>query len=209
MRGTRTRAAAGLAPDRLIPAHAGNTPGDASSAIRAAAHPRACGEHLDTSRPIKPFVGSSPRMRGTPRRRRAGDRRRRLIPAHAGNTDADSCRSSPAAAHPRACGEHRLRRHLQRRAVGSSPRMRGTPGREPASSDRPRLIPAHAGNTTACSAGGSRSPAHPRACGEHEGKARIPAAWFGSSPRMRGTHSSRDRSRSGQRLIPAHAGNTA
>ena len=50
----------------IIPAHAGNTRAVSRSIAASRDHPRACGEHC--FRPLwrRRFLGSSPRMRGTP-----------------------------------------------------------------------------------------------------------------------------------------------
>ena len=97
---------------------------------------------------------------------------------------------------------------MRSRKMGSSPRMRGTPGRPSRYSSAIRIIPAHAGNTSRS----HRLPAcwrdHPRACGEHCSRFFKGQFVEGSSPRMRGTH--RDGADDGDptRIIPAHAGNT-
>jgi len=87
-RGTQRQPRRGRDVDRLIPACAGNTTLTPSIASGTAAHPRVRGEHYpDDFQRILDW-GSSPRARGTrsPRRRRC--RRRGLIPACAGNTEA-------------------------------------------------------------------------------------------------------------------------
>ena len=50
---------------RFIPAPAGNTSRKRSPDFPRAVHPRACGEHMKTSRLITLETGSSPRLRGT------------------------------------------------------------------------------------------------------------------------------------------------
>ena len=73
---------------RLIPAHAGKTGVGLLSGDLAAAHPRSRGENL-TSTSLGAFsAGSSPLTRGKRALRRPYSRRERLIPAHAGNTQA-------------------------------------------------------------------------------------------------------------------------
>ena len=51
-------------------------------------------------------------------------------------------------------------------------------------------------------------PVHPRVCGEHTGAGNVAASTVGSSPRMRGTPSTRQKERAEFRFIPAYAGNT-
>ena len=50
-----------------------------------------------------------------------------------------------------------------------------------------RFIPAHAGNIPWNWMVSDNGKLHPRACGEHSGKAPVPPIDCGSSPRMRGT----------------------
>ncbi len=134
---------------RLIPAHAGNTGGTGDCSAARAAHPRTRGEHspTPTSRPV--IGGSSPHTRGTRTGTRWCSPRRRLIPAHAGNTPRNPGASCAHPAHPRTRGEHLARFGARPPTTGSSPHTRGT--RHPHGQDRglPRLIPAHAGNTAA------------------------------------------------------------
>ncbi len=72
---------------RLIPAHAGNTAKRLTVAARMAAHPRTRGEHGDLEESDLDRRGSSPHTRGTHTTEDLAWLRRRLIPAHAGNTD--------------------------------------------------------------------------------------------------------------------------
>ena len=112
----------------------------------------------------------------------------RIIPAHAGNSDAVVRTVRRWSDHPRACGElHRTRPGIQP-PRGSSPRMRGTPG--PSS-----LI--FSGHTD-----------HPRACGELPIARPGERAGLGSSPRMRGTRALAKSEFGIIRIIPAHAGNS-
>ena len=167
MRGTRGSVTPPSDRRRFIPAHAGNTAAQARKCFFETVHPRACGEHRVVVRIGQGRVGSSPRMRGTRLGHGGRHRRRRFIPAHAGNTPVRRSGALVRPVHPRACGEHQ-EKHLRLMASrGSSPRMRGTRrGRRRASRSR-RFIPAHAGNTPAWSAAAGRPAVHPRACGEH------------------------------------------
>ena len=91
--------------------------------------------------------------------------------------------------------------------VGSSPRVRGTFSLYRVLSVFLGLIPAGAGNMRMkiITNGGSR--AHPRGCGEHEEGMPGVCLPGGSSPRVRGTCSTRNVERSSRGLIPAGAGN--
>jgi len=172
---------------RFIPARAGNTR-SATYCLRFwTVHPRACGEHPVGYTGFGNNSGSSPRVRGTRRHWRRKQRRKRFIPARAGNTRSRGAARVNLAVHPRACGEHHDDSILYTSANGSSPRVRGTPIRTGSVFVRSRFIPARAGNTLPgfavvdfcrfipARAGNTQAafflcaffPVHPRACGEH------------------------------------------
>jgi len=172
---------------RFIPAPAGNTGSTEANAAQNQVHPRACGEHSATTKGGLPADGSSPRLRGTRLVDPTFSARSRFIPAPAGNTATLAGTAVEGAVHPRACGEHLSQIRTSASAVGSSPRLRGTPPPKAGSGVVFRFIPAPAGNTRYLRAGRVLQQVHPRACGEHL----ISAARFegisGSSPRLRGT----------------------
>lgn len=70
-------------------------------------------------------AGSSPLMRGTPRRARGRATWPRIIHAYAGSTTRPARGDGRAADHPRSCREHALRVDRRRDKPGSSPLMRG------------------------------------------------------------------------------------
>ena len=153
-----------------------------------AAHPRSRGEN--PSSPMTPgaMSGSSPLTRGklsTSTLPAAGGR---LIPAHAGKTDA------------------RIWRMLHRN--GSSPLTRGKLGCEDRLPGTSRLIPAHAGKTRPIRWPVSGRWAHPRSRGENLPVLSALETMIGSSPLTRGKPFSVDCIDSHARLIPAHAGKT-
>ena len=92
---------------------------------------------------------------------------------------------------------------------GSSPLTRGTPRCDPRRGRVRRLIPAHAGNTAGPWTSSTRPGAHPRSRGEHISAGGCVCALGGSSPLTRGTPPPLKGPAHAQRLIPAHAGNTA
>ena len=111
--------------------------------------------------------------------------------------------------HPRACGERISNRVPASSSNGSSPRMRGT---APIPIPRPpllRFIPAHAGNGLPEFCSQVVHSVHPRACGERSCRGPEFSPCGGSSPRMRGTASTRSQNKTRNRFIPAHAGNGA
>ena len=134
------------------------------------------------------------------------------------------------AVHPRACGELCSNRGSPGHEIGSSPRMRGTlcfpvpcthyravhpracgelPKNALGVAQEKRFIPAHAGNSPSLAGSWMTSAVHPRACGELEMWAALAGKPRGSSPRMRGTPSTRTWHRHRYRFIPAHAGNSS
>ena len=151
----------------LIPAHAGKTSVTGQGQGRDRAHPRSRGENSLLAPWSLTASGSSPLTRG----KHGGDRKRRqggrLIPAHAGKTVCCSpCRRSRWA-HPRSRGENKNAALLEMPVIGSSPLTRGKREDRHPRLDVQRLIPAHAGKTTAPYDGRDRGRAHPRSRGEN------------------------------------------
>ena len=193
---------------RLIPARAGKTPTWPESRWSPTAHPRACGENRTGIAARDLSRGSSPRVRGKPRRSGVCWRSLGLIPARAGKTGCRSIMCGPGRAHPRACGENHLLEPEFGGAGGSSPRVRGKPCLDPQSLSPAGLIPARAGKTPTVAAPLSLGAAHPRACGENSSYHSRPRAPKGSSPRVRGKPVIARSDQRVQRLIPARAGKT-
>ena len=101
---------------------------------------------MEIVRSLEP-CGSSPRMRGKPPRSDKCQRVRRIIPAHAGQTEKSHQKQWFAPDHPRACGANENMANGAEILYGSSPRMRGKPRAQPAMRCAGRIIPAHAGQT--------------------------------------------------------------
>ena len=152
-------------------------------------HPRVCGELLAASAARAAVVGSSPRVRGTRVSTRSTSRRRRFIPACAGNSAGVAAFEGSSSVHPRVCGELASRAGIARRYGGSSPRVRGTRVGGGLVGRGWRFIPACAGNSSPASGRGVCPPVHPRVCGE-----------LAPLPHAR---------RPPQRFIPACAGNSS
>ena len=207
-RGTRAPGPARHEHDRFIPARAGNTLQGVRDARPGPVHPRAGGEHVTCQGPVGYAIGSSPRGRGTPARRR--DRRRvpRFIPARAGNTFMCLVAHIRSPVHPRAGGEHAPSSRRTQRRAGSSPRGRGTRAPGPARHEHDRFIPARAGNTSMNTPSPVRLTVHPRAGGEHKRTSPGARSAAGSSPRGRGTRLGTRVLDGHPRFIPARAGNT-
>ena len=91
-------------PVRIIPARAGFTTRRAPPGCGRADHPRSRGVYMGMMRASTLMVGSSPLARGL-RRAGPGDRRRAgIIPARAGFTSRQPCRSLSPGDHPRSRG---------------------------------------------------------------------------------------------------------
>ena len=88
MRGKPMQTADKVDEHRIIPAHAGQTARPCTSSADLTDHPRACGANSVIAIDAMVVPGSSPRMRG----KRISDIRnvtaQRIIPAHAGQTQA-------------------------------------------------------------------------------------------------------------------------
>ena len=194
---------------RIIPAHAGQTPTSRSRTPPSADHPRACGANLVATRAPDRRLGSSPRMRGKRCKYWVPQAPRRIIPAHAGQTDRPTDRIARRRDHPRACGANLFQDSHRRRGRGSSPRMRGKQTVGGSAYDAKRIIPAHAGQTNLDMLHSVNStPDHPRACGANRPLAGQSATKIGSSPRMRGKRPDPRCICPRTRIIPAHAGQT-
>ena len=209
MRGKLNRTSTPMMPLRIIPAHAGQTPDWRGRAHGTTDHPRACGANFAGNEAGWARAGSSPRMRGKHLAAVGDAVAVRIIPAHAGQTAYRSQGPSRPSDHPRACGANEARLASESHAFGSSPRMRGKPAARSRRVMRVRIIPAHAGQTSAAARAGWSRPDHPRACGANVLTLHLHHAASGSSPRMRGKRQMATLMSSTQRIIPAHAGQTS
>ena len=131
----------------IIPACAGNTAAGSLPAAGIRDHPRMRGEHSGQGRRRTFAAGSSPHARGTRGSRSFCVLALGIIPACAGNTVSETCRSVSREDHPRMRGEHIGPTPHRLRGLGSSPHARGT--LDEVRGDRYELgiIPACAGNT--------------------------------------------------------------
>ena len=86
--------------------------------------------------------------------------------------------------------------------------MRGKPRSSTRRSPTPRIIPAHAGQTSLFSVSSILTSDHPRACGANSRSKNLNPRRLGSSPRMRGKRRVGRVQHPWPRIIPAHAGQT-
>ena len=208
MRGKRSSTYPQKERGRIIPAHAGQTRSITSWAGTCTDHPRTCGANTHTFAPANSAAGSSPHMRGKHDRPHPNHARQRIIPAHAGQTPSGQSKLPSKTDHPRTCGANAPTAVCTSPAIGSSPHMRGKPGRSPVGPAPARIIPAHAGQTVIFLSLGSWSSDHPRTCGANGSPADTGPTTVGSSPHMRGKLIAPMFSGNTMRIIPAHAGQT-
>ena len=170
----------------LIPAGAGQTCARSASGRVCRAHPRGCGADMSRASASCCGVGSSPRVRGRPYGQLREHRQPRLIPAGAGQTAHHTPALLHPGAHPRGCGADPVAQVGNLHVQGSSPRVRGRPGRSCIGWCRPGLIPAGAGQTAPEGTVVSSPGAHPRGCGADLSAINDAPHKRGSSPRVRG-----------------------
>ena len=91
----------------IIPALAGNTPALGLGRLPKPDHPRSRGEYRPGKRLNCSSTGSSPLSRGIRNQGHDSQRRRRIIPALAGNTPPQRRQHHPHQDHPRSRGEYR------------------------------------------------------------------------------------------------------
>ena len=207
-RGKRHRDVRGRLQGRLILDHAGKTCVYGAATRRAGAHPRSCGENTRVMAMPEVEAGSSPPMRGKRRGRRRSHLPARLIPAHAGKTQARWGSQPLPRAHPRSHGENAPIATTARPIGGSSPLTRGKRiGALPHDEDL-GLIPAHAGKTFERRRTRRTCWAYPRSRGENLTTKDTSGRPLGSSPLARGKLGRLVTERSKEGLIPAHAGKT-
>ena len=183
------------------------TPGSCPS--DTSAHPRSRGENRPGGKPQLSTQGSSPLTRGKRSHHGGYDKRRGLIPAHAGKTTGRATVSTVATAHPRSRGENLRSCRPGSKSPGSSPLTRGKPFSSGSVAEQRRLIPAHAGKTFGGVLARCCVRAHPRSRGENEHPPTLTCRPGGSSPLTRGKRFEGLAVDGRAGLIPAHAGKTA
>ena len=192
----------------IIPAHAGKTRIARRTHCCRGAHPRSRGENTTYSVRFSRRAGSSPLTRGKPSRPANGSKLGRLIPTHAGKTQASRRRLPDREAHPRSRGENSTDWRKDSKLSGSSPLTRGKLLDPIRINPRKRLIPAHAGKTSQPCSAPAAGAANPRSRGENNQEYFTACSGFGSSPLTRGKLNERLEDATEGRLIPAHAGKT-
>ena len=151
----------------IIPAGAGLTIPTPSLENPLRDHPRGCGAHQTCRTSHLGPMGSSPRVRGSPRWRCGPVTLPGIIPAGAGLTLSSIAATDSTRDHPRGCGAHFIQKVEKDTGAGSSPRVRGSRIVFDARPGTAGIIPAGAGLTCQLPCRMSLHRDHPRGCGAH------------------------------------------
>ena len=156
---------AGTGGKGSIPAGAGETVHIGVFCQAFEVDPRGCGGDSRTASRLGRNRGRSPRVRGRPRGTVVPLRRRRSIPAGAGETMLLPPGAGPVQVDPRGCGGDMIMRYESCALPGRSPRVRGRRAWLRAGPGPGRSIPAGAGETIASAFFFSSIRVDPRGCG--------------------------------------------
>ena len=169
-------------------------------------YPRVCGGTGDAFPGIADAAGLSPRVRGNPAPRRRPRRRRRSIPACAGEPGPPNQVSGVLTVYPRVCGGTKVRPVFLDRPSGLSPRVRGNLLQLPRRGVGVGSIPACAGEPGNLRDSIRVLRVYPRVCGGTDPPAMDWTRAAGLSPRVRGNPPYPRSKASSRRSIPACAG---
>ena len=172
-------------------------------------HPRGCGAHGVVHCEECSERGSSPRVRGSLSSCLIVSSLSGIIPAGAGLTILPQSPPCQTGDHPRGCGAHLTISMTFMARTGSSPRVRGSRENVFLLAVGHGIIPAGAGLTLTILATSSLLGDHPRGCGAHQHRIIRATSGTGSSPRVRGSHTSLKLKDLTGGIIPAGAGLTA
>ncbi len=153
--------------------------------------------------------GRSPRVRGSPKQRLSMPGRRGSIPACAGEPPSAGRTNDRSTVDPRVCGGAMRDPDRAARAVGRSPRVRGSRDTGRGLELRARSIPACAGEPRPPAARRRAPRVDPRVCGGAFQLAVYLERVQGRSPRVRGSPRCQEYAGSTARSIPACAGEPA
>ena len=191
VRGNPVRQALASAPDRTIPACAGEP---LTAPLREGVcqdYPRVCGGTMGAADVTSPATGLSPRVRGNPPPIRRFLVQAGTIPACAGEPSPLFSGARWHGDYPRVCGGTYLRACWPGSEAGLSPRVRGNPPRPPCAAAPRGTIPACAGEPTWTWRPACRSADYPRVCGGTDEEGTKRGLLSGLSPRVRGNHTAR------------------
>ena len=168
--------------------------------------PAGAGKRAAERRPPPEGPGSSPRVRGKAYHFGTCYYMGGIIPAGAGKRACGAVPRLPRRDHPRGCGEKGSVGGPWRRALGSSPRVRGKVKMAAVALCVLGIIPAGAGKSRGPHAPSRGGQDHPRGCGEKLHFGGGCKHFLGSSPRVRGKVTVWGRGVALGGIIPAGAG---
>ena len=126
VRGTADQKAENIRPPGITPAGAGNRNLNHYFQIFLWDHPRGCGEQSSEPSPLRIYLGSPPRVRGTEMQGCICSLFPGITPAGAGNRRRPCHQRIHGQDHPRGCGEQIDLDASDMETEGSPPRVRGT-----------------------------------------------------------------------------------
>ena len=170
----------------ITPACAGKSARAGDVRVRAADHPRLCGEKALTDACWLRPLGSPPPVRGKARVQAPEAEKPRITPACAGKRFDRAWCPCPGWDHPRLCGEKAVPGATRDFAVGSPPPVRGKAVSTPSMRRAVRITPACAGKRAARSWTRCARRDHPRLCGEKSSSFCQNLTPPGSPPPVRG-----------------------
>ena len=177
-----------------------------SASAWVSVYPRVCGGTQRTARNYAGGQGLSPRVRGNPRLGAAKRHYRGSIPACAGEPTPHRRRQDSRTVYPRVCGGTRACRARITRSTGLSPRVRGNRAWTIDEAWQQGSIPACAGEPISGSSAECGQGVYPRVCGGTDTCDNGGGGLAGLSPRVRGNRDAGGWRRTGERSIPACAG---
>ena len=193
-------------PQGSIPAHAGEPSFTSSCMGASGVYPRPRGGTVSDSPLLRQIRGLSPPTRGNRETSRGWRRRRRSIPAHAGEPCKQKMIPPPTGVYPRPRGGTPASAISRLTPRGLSPPTRGNPFQRLFGADSVGSIPAHAGEPPQLSRRERRPAVYPRPRGGTALLRAHPAVADGLSPPTRGNRHRGVGVVKWQRSIPAHAG---
>ncbi len=205
-RGSSRRPRGAHREDRVVPAHAGVLRCSGRSPRGCSCRPRARGGPPARVAASDLVELSSPRTRGSSRLRTGGQRRRLVVPAHAGVLRCCCCASTPSPGRPRARGGPPVFRDTLDMGTVSSPRTRGSSPDPAGPPSVTFVVPAHAGVLPGRTSRSRRPRSRPRARGCPPMRPSPVGVANGSSPRTRGSSVRPDPRHRPAGVVPAHAG---
>ena len=189
-----------------IPASAGEPVSHRYPLRSIRAYPRECGGAQEMFSRAVPEKGLSPRVRGSPSRKKCDVLRVWPIPASAGEPENTWASSTFDWAYPRECGGAPNACCTRKAILGLSPRVRGSRFGVKSAFAKYGPIPASAGEPEAVKCGGRLDRAYPRECGGAGPSPHILTPPPGLSPRVRGSRFERHQLNALFGPIPASAG---